>query len=245
VLFSCECGTPDCLRRLGCSRKAGLGTSGFSNGGGGMQLGPWQGQRASCETLMVSAGTGRGKALHGKPWRRGRTPTLRFPRDNCPTTATHRSPQDGQEKKTGEACRGPMQALPGSLEPATAGEEPTRVAASATFPHTRVLVPPAPPPPTPDPRPHLRRTDGWEEEQDTVGVASQECREFPGFFSLIMFPFPPHPTCPSSGFDSTRVPLVNRKSALTLRYQWHGAASCESCLPFPAPNVFSSRAAPS
>jgi hypothetical protein len=59
-------------------------------------------------------------------------------------------------------------------------------------------------------------------------VAGQEHHRFPGCF---LSPF------------SCILSLVNRKSAFTLRYQWPGAGTCESCAPFPAPRVFSSRAA--
>ena len=60
------------------------------------------------------------------------------------------------------------------------------------------------------------------------------------------------PPTPASSFlplpgAHTRVPLVNRKSAFTLRYQWPGTGSCESCAPFSAlleESVFSSRVAP-
>jgi hypothetical protein len=38
--------------------------------------------------------------------------------------------------------------------------------------------------------------------------------------------------------------LLTEKSAFILRYQWSGAASCESCTPFSAPRVFSSQALP-
>ena len=61
------------------------------------------------------------------------------------------------------------------------------------------------------------------------GVAGQERHRFPGSFS---FPCPPH------------LSLENRKKCFILRYQWSGAASCESCTPFSAPRVFSSQAAP-
>lgn len=56
-----------------------------------------------------------------------------------------------------------------------------------------------------------------------MGVVRQEHHEFPDCFS---FPFPL--------LVLTRVPLVNRKSAFTLRYQWPGTTRCESCTPFPA-----------
>jgi hypothetical protein len=81
-----------------------------------------------------------------------------------------------------------------------------------------------------------------------VGVAGQECHVFIALSAshtcLIMFPFPMHPTYLSLGFDSTRVPLVSRKSAFTLRYLWPGVASCEIWAPFPAPCVFSSQPCP-
>jgi hypothetical protein len=97
---------------------------------------------------------------------------------------------------------------------------------------TRVTAPTSP---TPDPGPRCcRQTDRkkkkrlWEWPARSTAsslAASDTC--------LIIFPFPLHPTCPSPGFGSSRVPLVSRKSAFTLRCQW------PSWAPFAAPCVLS------
>ena len=53
---------------------------------------------------------------------------------------------------------------------------------------------------------------------------------------LLLINYVPLPYIPPACLQAlTRMPLVNRKSPLTLRYQWPGTASYESCTPFPAP----------
>jgi hypothetical protein len=82
--------------------------------------------------------------------------------------------------------------------------------------------------PHPNPGPHRRRTDSQREEEEAMGMAVQERHVVISLAAshtcLIMFPFPLYPTCPSPGFGITRVPLVSRKSAFTLRCHWPNTA---------------------